>query len=80
MTLLHERYSHIKENQERANKVMSALRQLSYKNRLKQCMLTTLETRGDQIDIFKVRHGFEDINKCKFVKVRDANITRGHND
>ena len=40
------------------------LRDLSYESRLLQCGLTTLETRrlrGDQIEVFKIVNGYEDI-------------------
>ena len=43
------------------------LRDLSYESRLLQCGLTTLETRrlrGDQIEVFKIVNGYEDIDRC----------------
>ena len=43
---------------------------LSYEDRLKQCKLTTLETRGiriDQIEELKVIHNFEDIDERNFI-------------
>ena len=41
------------------------LRDLSYEERLKECGLTTLETRGlrgDQIEVFKILNGYENID------------------
>ena len=43
--------------QRRATKMIPELRDLSYEKRLKECGLTTLETRrlrGDQIEVFKI--------------------------
>ena len=43
--------------QRRATKMIPKLRDLSYEERLKECSLTTLETRrlrGDKIEVFKI--------------------------
>ena len=43
--------------QRRATKMIQKLRNISYEMRLKECGLTTLETRrlrGDQIEVFKI--------------------------
>ena len=51
--------------QRRATKMIPELRDLSYEERLKECGLTTLETRrlrGDQIDVFKILNGYENID------------------
>ena len=48
--------------QRRATKIIPGLRDLSYEERLKECGLTTLETRrlrGDQIEVFKILNGYE---------------------
>ena len=45
------------------------LRNISYEMRLKECGLTTLETRrlrGDQIEVFKILNGYENIDKHIF--------------
>ena len=44
--------------------MIKKLRDLSYESRLLQCGLTTLETRrlrGDQIEVFKIVNGYEDV-------------------
>ena len=57
------------------------LKDLSYESRLSQCGLTTLETRrlrGDQIEVFKIVNGYEDIGRNMFFKLKEGSITRGH--
>ena len=49
--------------------------------RLKECGLTTLETRrlrGDQIEVFKILNGYENIDKTILFSVKEERITRGH--
>ena len=51
--------------QRRATKMIPELKDLSYIERLKECGLTTLETRrlrGDQIDVFKILNGYDNID------------------
>ena len=48
--------------QRRATKMIPELRDLSYEERLKECGLTTLETRrlrGNQIEVFKILNGMK---------------------
>ena len=48
--------------QRRATKIIPELRYLSYEERLKECGLTTLETRrlrGGQIEVFKILNGMK---------------------
>ena len=50
--------------QRRATKLIPGLRGLTYEERLKECGLTTIETRrvrGDQIEVFKILKGYENI-------------------
>ena len=50
--------------QRRATRLISEIS--SYEERFQQCRLTTLETRrirGDQIEVFKIMHGYEGLNK-----------------
>ena len=49
--------------------------------RLKECGLTTLETRtlrGDQIEVFKILNGYENIEINIVFSVRKERRTRGH--
>ena len=66
--------------QRRATKIIPKLRDLSYDERLKECGLTTLETRrlrGDQIEVFKMLNGYENIDRNMFFSLKDSR-TRGH--
>ena len=54
---------------------------LSYEERLKECGLTTLETRrlrGDQIEVFKILNGYENIDRNMFFSLKKDSRTRGH--
>ena len=47
----------------------------SYENRLLQCGLTTLETRRlrrDQIEVFKIVNGYEDVDRNMFFKLKES--------
>ena len=57
------------------------LRDLSYESRLLQCGLITLETRrlrGDQIEVFEIVSGYEDVDRNMFFKLTECNRTRGY--
>ena len=59
--------------QRRATKSIQQLRNISYEMRLKVCDLTTLETRrlrGDQIEVFKILNGYENIDRNFFSRSR----------
>ena len=67
--------------QRRATKMIPELRDLSYEERLKECGLTTLETRrlrGDQIEVFKILNGYENIDRNIFFSLKKDSRTRGH--
>ena len=67
--------------QRRATKMIPELRDLSYEERLKECGLTTLETRrlrGDQIEVFKILNGYENIDRNMFFSLKKDSSTRGH--
>ena len=50
------------------------LRDLSYEERLKECVLTTLETRRlrDQIEVFKILNGYENIDRNMFFLTQEG--------
>ena len=53
----------------------------SCKERLKECDLSTLETRrlrGDQIEFFKILNRYENIDITMFFSLKKDNATRGH--
>ena len=55
--------------QRRATKLIPELRDLRYEERLKECGLTTIETsrlRGDQIEVFNILNGYENIDSNTF--------------
>ena len=57
------------------------LRDLNYEERLKECGLTTLETRrlrGDQIILFKILNWCENIDRNMFFFLKKDSRTRGH--
>ena len=57
------------------------LRNISYEMRLIECCLTTLETRrlrGDQIEVFKILNGYENIDRNILLTVKEERRTRGH--
>ena len=67
--------------QRRATKMIQKLRNISYEKRLKECGLTTLETsrlRGDQIEVFKILNGYENIDRNILFSVKEERRTRGH--
>ena len=52
--------------QRRATKLIPGLIDLRYQERLKECGMTTIETRrlrgGGQIEVFKILNGYENID------------------
>ena len=57
--------------QRRATKLIPGLRDLTYEERLNECGLTTLETRrlrGDQLEVFKILNGYENIDSNLFFR------------
>ena len=53
--------------------MIQKLRNISYEMRLKECGLTTLETRrlrGDQLEVFKILNGYENIDRNIFSRLR----------
>ena len=67
--------------QRRETKMIPELRDLIYESHLLQCGLTTLETRrlrGDQIEVFKIVNGYEDVGSNMFFKLKEGSRTTGH--
>ena len=59
--------------QRRATKMIQKLRNISYEMHLKECGLTTLETRrlrGHQTEVFKILNGYENIDRNIFSRFR----------
>ena len=55
--------------QRKATKIIPELRDISYEECLKECGLTTLETRrltGDLIEVFKILNGYENTDRNIF--------------
>ena len=42
-------------------------------------MLETRRIRGDQIEVFKIMHGYEGLDKNMFFRLKTGNKVRGHN-
>ena len=67
--------------QRRATKMIQELRDLSYESPLLECGLTSLETRrlrGNQIEVFKIVNGYEDVDRNMFFKLKEGSRTRGN--
>ena len=71
--------------QMRATSLVPELRELAYPERLAELGLTTLETRrvrGDLIEVFKIMHGYDNLERSQFFKLRrevHSYPTSGHN-
>ena len=66
--------------QRRAIKIIPKLMNINYEMHLKECGLSTLETRrlsGDEIEVFKILNGYENIDRS-FFTVKEERRTRGH--
>ena len=66
--------------QRRATKLMGECSGLEYPARLKECRLTTLETRflrADLIEVFKILKGLENLNTDQFFEL-NPRTSRGH--
>ena len=63
--------------QRRATKMIQKLRNITYEMRLKECGLSTLKTRrlrGDQIKVFKILNGYENIDRNIFIGLEDMEL------
>ena len=57
--------------QRRATKLIPGLRDLTYEE--------TRRLRGDQIEVFKILNGYENIDSHICFEIKESKITRGHN-
>ena len=74
-------YYMLEQIQRRATKLIPGLKDIRYEERLNECGLTTLETRRlrvDQIEVFKILNGYENIDSNIFFRIKESKITRGH--
>ena len=63
--------------QTRATKMEKNLRNISYEMRLKECGLTTLETRrlrGNEVEVFRILNGYENIDRNIFSRSRKREV------
>ena len=59
--------------------MITELRDLSYETRLLECGLKHYRRlRGDQIEVFKLVNGYEDIDRNMFFKPKEDSRTKGH--
>ena len=64
--------------QRKATKMIQKLQNISYEMRLKECGLTTLETRrlrGDQIEVLKILNVYENIDINILFSVKEERRT-----
>ena len=62
-------------------KMIPKPRDIGYEMHLKECSLTTQETRrlrGNQIEVFKILNGYENIDRNICFLVKEERRTRGH--
>ena len=64
------------------NELIPGLIYRRYEEPLKECRLTTLDTRrlsGGQIEVFNILKSYENIDCNFFFKIKESKTTRGHN-
>ena len=69
------------ENVQRATKLCSNIKHLSYQERLKKLGLPSLEyrrERADLIEVYKIMNNIDQVEKDKFFKYPTYAATRGH--
>ena len=67
--------------QRRATNIFPEPRDLSYEERLTECGLATLETRRlrrDQIEVFKILNGYENVDRNMSFSLKKDSRTRGY--
>ena len=73
------KYIDMLEKIQRATKLIPGLRDLRYEERLGLTTLETRRLRGDQIEVFKILNGYENIDSNIFFEIKQSKITRGNN-
>ena len=62
-------------------KMVPKPKDISYEMRLKECDLTTQEItrlRENQIEVFNILNGYENIDRNIYFSVKEDRMTRGH--
>ena len=66
--------------QRRSTKLIPGLSDLRYEKRLKECGLTTLETRRLQIEVSNILNGYENIDSnIFFLEIKEIKRNGEHN-
>ena len=67
--------------QRRATKLVTSIKNLSYPERLRKLGLPSLEyrhERADLVEVYKIMHNIDKIDKDKLFGFRTCTVTRGH--
>jgi hypothetical protein len=79
--ILKSDYIEIEKVQKRAKELVPAIRNLDYKDRLKYLKLDSLgfrRRRNDMIQVYRIIHNVDKVDREKFFELHTESITRGH--